>query len=690
MSPGPKLPPRRGGRGRPLPPRARRVGTRRSSRPGRGSRVEGGDPYGGDRIAAGLARHGVRFLFTLCGGHISPILVGAKRLGIRVVDVRDEAAAVFAADAVARLTGVPGVAAVTAGPGVTNTITAVKNAQLAQSPVVVLGGAAATLLKGRGALQDIDQMALIRPHVKWAASASAVRELQPLLDEAFREARAGVPGPVFLECPIDLLYDEALVRRMYGVPAKAPAAHAGATAGGTAAQAARPAAEAGGGGAEAAGGLRGAAMRWYLQRHLRRLFRPGPAGYDRPLPPPPAPEPPAAAPRELQRAAAELARSRRPVLVVGSQAVLDTGAVGELARAVAALGMPVYLAGGARGLLGPSHPLQLRHRRKEALREADLVLLAGIPADFRLDYGRQINRHARLVTVNRNAADLRRNRRPSLAVHADPGHFLRQLAQAGGGAGGRGGGGASGASVGGGVGADDRAGGSAADDGPAMLGGGRWASWLGALRARDAEREAEIAAQAAVEVGGGLVNPLHLCRAIEARLAQDSVIVADGGDFVGTASYILRPRAPLSWLDPGVFGTLGVGGGFALAAKLCRPEADVWLLYGDGSAAYSLAEFDTLARHGLPVIAVVGNDAGWTQIAREQVEMLHDDVGTVLARTDYHRVAAGYGAQGLCIARPEDVEPVLAEAVRIARAGAPVLVNAQIGRTEFRKGSISV
>jgi acetolactate synthase-1/2/3 large subunit len=629
-------------------------------------------PNGGDRIASGLARHGVRFLFTLCGGHISPILVGAKRLGIRVVDVRDEAAAVFAADAVARLTGVPGVAAVTAGPGVTNTITAVKNAQLAQSPVVVLGGAAATLLKGRGALQDIDQMALIRPHVKWAASAGAVRELQPLLDDAFREARAGVPGPVFLECPIDLLYDEALVRRMYGVEGMA------------------------------GGGLGGAAMRWYLQRHLRRLFRPGPAGYDRPLPPPPAPEPAAAAPRELERAAAELARSRRPVLVVGSQAVLDTGAVGELARAVAALGMPVYLAGGARGLLGPSHPLQLRHRRKEALREADLVLLAGIPADFRLDYGRQVNRHARLLMVNRNAADLRQNRRPSLAVHADPGHFLRRLAVVGGGTAGGSGDGMSGSAGGGGTGgnshSDSSAGGPGAagaagavgGGGPAAPGGRHWASWLEALRASDADREAEIAAQAALAVEGGLVNPLHLCRAIEAQLAQDSVIVADGGDFVGTASYILRPRAPLSWLDPGVFGTLGVGGGFALAAKLCRPEADVWLLYGDGSAAYSLAEFDTLARHGLPVIAVVGNDAGWTQIAREQVEMLHDDVGTVLARTDYHRVAAGYGAQGLCIARPQDVEPVLAEAVRIARAGAPVLVNAQIGRTDFRKGSISV
>ena len=123
--------------------------------------------YGGEHIARLLRSHGVQFLFTLCGGHISPILKGAKDLGIRVVDVRHEATAVFAADAVARLTGTPGVAAVTAGPGVTNTITAVKNAQLAQSPVVLLGGAAATLLQGRGALQDIDQLALFKPHVKW-------------------------------------------------------------------------------------------------------------------------------------------------------------------------------------------------------------------------------------------------------------------------------------------------------------------------------------------------------------------------------------------------------------------------------------------------------------------------------------------------------------------------------------------
>ena len=338
--------------------------------------------------------------------------------------------------------------------------------------------------------------------------------------------------------------------------------------------------------------------------------------------------------------------------VVGSQALLATDGVGELAAALDSLGAPVYLAGGARGLLGADHPLQMRHKRKEALKEADAVLLAGIPSDFRLDYGRQIGRRAALVAANRSAEDLVLNRRPWLGVQADAGLFLRALAAE-------------------------------------LAGGGRrWAAWVERLRERDRARDAEIAEQAAQPTAH--VNPIHLCREIDRALAPDSVLVADGGDFVATAAYTVRPRAPLSWLDPGVFGTLGVGGGFALGAKLCRPAADVWVLYGDGSVAYSLAEFDTFARHGVPVIAVVGNDAGWTQIAREQVPVLGDAVGTELAPTDYHRVAEGYGGRGLLIERPEQVAGVLAEAVAIARAGAPVLVNARIGRTEFRKGSISI
>ena len=167
-------------------------------------------------------------------------------------------------------------------------------------------------------------------------------------------------------------------------------------------------------------------------------------------------------------------------------------------------------------------------------------------------------------------------------------------------------------------------------------------------------------------------------------------MVADGGDFVATASYILRPRSPLAWLDPGVFGTLGVGAGFALGAALVRPESEVWIIYGDGACGYSLIEFDTFARHGIPVIAVVGNDAAWTQIAREQVKMLHDDVGTVLARTAYHEVAAGFGAEGILVKKMAEVPAALARAREVARSGKPVLVNVWLDKTDFREGSISM
>ncbi|MDQ2997846.1 MAG: thiamine pyrophosphate-binding protein [Chloroflexota bacterium] len=573
--------------------------------------------HGGDLIASVLQAQATRFLFTLCGGHISPILVGCKQRGIRVIDTRHEATAVFAADAVARLTGRPGVAAVTAGPGLTNTITAVKNAQIAQSPVVLLGGAAATALKGRGALQDIDQMALLRPHVKWAAAARRVAELPTLLEQAFQVAQTGVPGPVFLECPIDLLYDEAIVRQLYG---------------------------AGSGGR----GLIAQATRLYLRQHVRRLFagmhKATIGGEIRPA----APEPD---PATVKQVAQRLLGAHRPVLLVGSQALLAAHNAAEVAHAVERLGIPTFLSGMARGLLGREHALHLRHQRRAALREADLVLLAGVPCDFRLDYGRQIGRRACYIAANRSRADLKLNRRPSIGVLGDPGIFLRRLA----------------------------------DSLPQQQ---RWSSWHTQLRTRDQARNDQIAHQA--HAPSAHINPIQLCRTIEDALDPSAILIGDGGDFVATASYTVRPRGPLTWLDPGAFGTLGVGAGFALGAKLVHPEAEVWALFSDGALGYSLAEFDTFARHGIAIIAVVGNDAGWTQIAREQVDLLHDDVGVTLAHTDYHRVVEGLGAAGLLVDDPELVPEVLQQARQIAASGKPVLVNAILGTTDFRKGSISM
>ena len=370
-----------------------------------------------------------------------------------------------------------------------------------------------------------------------------------------------------------------------------------------------------------------------------------------PPPPVPAPEPDEA---HLRRAARLLSRAARPVLLVGSQALLSATEADALAEAVRALGLPVYLSGLARGLLGAGDLLQMRHRRKEALREADLVILAGVPCDFRLDYGRHIGRHAALVSANRSRSEIAKNRRPALSAPGAPELFLRGLARV-------------------------------ASRAPAAVGGLAGGPSLArrGSRGRDRRSRPRPRPRAASTRCGS-------CRALEATLADDSVIVADGGDFVSTASYVLRPRRPLSWLDPGPFGTLGVGAGFALGAKLVRPSADVWVVYGDGSLGYSLAEADTFARHGLGMVAVVGNDGGWTQIAREQVEVLKDDVGTVLAATDYDRAAEGLGARGLRLDDPGRLDAVLQEARDLSREGRPVYVNARIGRTDFRKGSISM
>ena len=574
--------------------------------------------HGGDRIAEVLQAQGVPCIYTLCGGHISPILSAARSRGIRIVDVRDEATAVFAADAAARLSGRPGVAAVTAGPGITNTITALKNAQLAQSPLVLLGGAAPTALQGRGALQDIDQRPLVAPHVKRFYKLRRVRELGPAVAEAFALAQAGVPGPVFVECPVDLLYDEASIRQWY--------------------------AEAGGKGTA----LADRALRWYLNRHVRRMFEGGAETAAPAVAPVAVPQP---SQGSVRAALAALHQAQRPLAVVGSQAVVQAAQADALAEAVARLGIPVYLSGMARGLLGPAHPLQLRHQRRHALREADCVLLAGVPCDFRLDYGRHVRRSATLIAANRSAKEARLNRRPDVAAIGDAGAFVQALAQQ-------------------------------APD-PSRLSG-----WLATLRARDEAREAEIDAQAAL--AGEFVNPLALLRALEREAAADAVFVADGGDFVATASYVLHARGPLAWLDPGAFGTLGVGAGFALGAATTKPGRELWIVFGDGACGFGLAEFDTFVRHGIPVIALVGNDAGWTQIAREQVKMLKDDVATVLARTAYHEVAAGFGAAGLLIRRPDEVTPVLRQARELARQGRPVLVNVWLDKTEFREGSLSM
>ena len=574
---------------------------------------------GGEIIARVLQKQGVRFLFTLCGGHISPIFVAAQNLGIRVIDTRHEVNAVFAADAVSRLTGIPGVVTVTAGPGLTNTITAVRNACLAQSPLVLLGGAAATVLKGRGALQDIDQMALMKPNVKWAAGITKVREIVPTLEKAFAIAQDGVPGPVFVECPIDTLYDEELVRTWYGAKNQATPPKT----------------------------FRDRLVRWHLNKHAKSLFAgKDSASFDNP---PHEISYPTHSSSQITKAISKLKSASRPVLLVGSGAMMNPQKAKELAAAVSKLGIPVYLSGMGRGLLGKENNLQMRHHRKEAIKESDLIILAGVPNDFRLDYGNHIGGRP-FISINRCQEDLMKNKKPTLGIHADPQDLLIALSQ---------------------------------------QFKGNYSNWIDTLRARDSKRESTIDQQANALTDRG-INPIKLFRELDPALDDNTILVADGGDFVATSAYTLRPRKPLSWLDPGAFGTLGVGGGFALGAKLVFPDHDVWIIYGDGSAAYSLMEYDTFVRHKLPVISVIGNDACWSQIARDQVEVLKSDCAMNLALSDYQNVGKAFGAEGVRVENLDAFKAAVVEAKKLSRNGRPYIINAIIGKTDFRKGSVSM
>ena len=572
------------------------------------------ESHAGFSISSFFKDNNISTVFTLCGGHISPILVGCESEGINIIQVRDEASAVFAADATSRITDTIGVAIVTAGPGVTNTMTAIKNAQLAQSPLLLIGGAAATLLKGKGSLQDIDQLSLMKPHVKSATSVKRCRDIIPVLHNAINRAVSDVPGPVFVELPIDLLYPEEMIREQHLSQVSSDS-------------------------------LVNKVFKWYVEQHLKNVF-----SKRKSIIIPRKKSIKNANQSAIDKAAITIHESVRPVVLLGNQIIHNKEFLDRFIQSLKKLSIPTYTSGMARGCLGKEDSFFLRHNRKHALKNADVVITAGVPLDFRLGYGFSINSDAKIIALNKSRKDLVKNRRPYLQLKGDPSRSIYEIAK--------------------------------------IINTPDCKVWLEELQQMEQERDNEILAQA--EMDTEFVNPIKACTTINDVLDENSIIIADGGDFVGTASYVLRPRAPLSWLDPGAFGTLGVGGGFALGAKSAFPDKEVWIIYGDGACAFSLAEFDTFVRHKLPVIAIVGNDGSWQQIAREQVEMLGSDIGTTLNDTNYHQVAEGYGGKGFLVTEISQLRDVLLQAKSDAKRGIPVLINMRIGKTDFRKGSISV
>jgi acetolactate synthase I/II/III large subunit len=541
--------------------------------------------HGGRIVARALKNEGIDHVFTLCGGHIQNIYDGCIDEGIRVVDVRHEQTAGHAADGYARVTGKPGVALVTAGPGVTDVVTAVANAQRAGVPMIVIGGAGPTVFKHMGSLQDMDHVELMRPITKWSASVTEMRRLEEYVTMAFRIATTGVPGPVFLEMPLDILMNMA-----------------------TDDQLVRP-----------------------------TQYRSTVAA---------APEPQA-----IEDAVKLIDAAERPMVICGSQLrwSKDKGALG---RFLARRPMPTYLNGMARGALPPSHPCFMSRSRRAALSNADVVLVFGTPFDFRVDYGREGTwaKGVKVIQIDLDPEELGRNRGVDIGIPSDTGSALAALERA----------------------VEKKDGG----------------AWLAKIRTDEDGKQAKIKA----EIAGGATNPpnpLWVCNELAKYVEEDTIVIGDGGDFVATAAYTLPIQWPGLWMDPGPLGTLGVGPGYAMAAKLARPNSRVILVYGDGSFGLHGLEFEAMARQGIKVVGVIGNDAGWTQILRGQRDYFGEErlVATKLDYTRYDKVVEAVGGKGFWVDTAEGLAPALKAAFECPE---PALVNVKIASSDFRKGSISV
>lgn len=530
---------------------------------------------GGHLVAEELHRAGVRDLFTLCGGHIAPIYDGCLRYGIRMIDTRHEQAAAHAGDGYARLTRGPGVALVTAGPGVTDAVTGIANAFQAQSPLIVLGGAAEVRSAGRGALQEMEQLPMMRSITKWCATASDPRRLRELVQTAIRQAISGVPGPVFLELPFDILMAQVDANELVVPPV---------------------------------------------------------------LPPWPRTQ---AATEQLEQAAALLQAASKPVIFAGSQVYWD-GAAAALDRLCQATNIPVVSNGMGRGVLPADHPQSLSLARKKALRATDLVLVIGTPLDFRMGFGASINPAAKIIQLDRDVTQLGKNRATDLALG---GHVDLVLAQL-----------------------------------HAALGGGaalreRLAPWLSELRAEEHKQHGQLAAH--MHASGRPINHYQLAGALSealgsgpqgrGRIADDVILIGDGGDVVALASKVIPLARPGQWLDPGPLGCLGVGAPFALAAKALDPnnQKRVVVLSGDGSFGLNGFDFETCVRFGFKVTIVVGNDAAWGQIRGPQVMLFGSEraPATKLAPVRYDRVVEAFGGVGFHVEDAADLVGTLKKAL---------------------------
>lgn len=518
--------------------------------------------HGGRLVAKALKSRGVEHLFTLSGGHLFSIYDGCKEEGIALVDVRHEQTAVFAAEGIAKATRGVGVAALTAGPGVTNGMSAIAGAQSNFSPVCVLGGRAPEMRWGSGSLQEIDHLPFVSPLVKSAETVKDPALIAAVTAAALDRAAAAPSGPTFVDYPLDVVFTEAEV----DVPA---------------------------------------------------------------LPEAVAAEPAAG----VEEAAALLAAAERPAIMAGTGLYWGHGE-GELRALAEALGIPVFLNGLGRGCLPADHRLAFSRARGTALQGADVALVVGVPMDFRLGFGGSFGEETKIVRLDVAPNALVANRAPQVDLVGDVRATLAALREA-------------------------------AGEGP------RTKAWLEQLR--EVEGEKRAAEEAELNDARSPLHPVRVYKELGEVLDRDAIVIGDGGDFVSYAGRFVETFEPGCWMDPGPFGCLGAGPGQAIGAKVAHPDRQVCLLLGDGAFGFAGMEFDTMSRHGLGVVGVMGNNGIWA-LEHHPMKFLYgySVAAELRPETRYDELVESLGCDGILVREPGELKPALERAFA---SGRPTLVN---------------
>lgn len=345
------------------------------------------------------------------------------------------------------------------------------------------------------------------------------------------------------------------------------------------------------------------------------------------------PQATAPSPEAIEAAAELLQQSEQPVVIAGSNVYWDR-AEQALQDFIARLKAPVYLNGMGRGCVPADHSQFFNLSRREALKQADVVVVIGTPLDFRLGYGK-FNPNAKVIMIDRDGSHMGRNRPVHAGVVGNVRLCLEGLT-------------------------------AAIDKSPDRLG------WFSALRKEESQKQEALMQKATSDATP--INHYRMVKAIADFIDDDTIIVGDGGDIVACGAKVIPINKPGNWMDPGPFGCLGVGPSFAMAAKLAHPDKKVLILHGDGSFGLNAMEFDTAVRHKIPIVSIVGNDAGWGQIRNPQVALLGEDatLATDLASTRYDKIVEAMGGYGETVTDPGEIVPALERAFA---SGVPACIN---------------